>query len=135
METMRTEGAALGGEDSGHMIFAEHHTTGDGILAALMLVETIQDQAKPLSELKTIMTPFPQRLINVPVKIKPRLEAVPEIEDAISESEKELGDNGRVLVRYSGTEPLCRVMVEGSTSETTERLCRRIAEVIAKKLG
>jgi phosphoglucosamine mutase len=135
MEAMRTEGAVLGGEDSGHMIFAEHHTTGDGILAALMLVETIRNQAKPLSELKTIMTPFPQKLINVPVKKKPRLEEVPEIIDAISEVERELGDNGRVLVRYSGTEPLCRVMVEGPTSETTERSCRKIAEVIARKLG
>jgi phosphoglucosamine mutase len=135
METMRTEGAVLGGEDSGHMIFAEHHTTGDGILAALMLIEAIQCQNHPLSELKAVMTPFPQKLVNVPVKIKPDLETVPEIADAVSEAERELKENGRVLVRYSGTEPLCRVMVEGPTGETTDRLCRRIAEVIEKKLG
>jgi phosphoglucosamine mutase len=135
MEAMRSEGAVLGGEDSGHMIFAEHHTTGDGILAALMLIEAIREQGKPLSELKAVMTPFPQKLINVPVKIKPDLKTIPEIEHAFSEAERELKENGRVLVRYSGTEPLCRVMVEGPTSETTDRLCRRIAEVIGKKLG
>jgi phosphoglucosamine mutase len=135
MEAMRASGAVLGGEDSGHMIFAEHHTTGDGLLTALMLIEAIQAQAKALSQLKTIMTPFPQALMNVPVKSKPRLDDVPKVRDAIRKVEKELGESGRVLVRYSGTESLCRVMVEGPTEEETRRWCREIADQVSKELG
>jgi phosphoglucosamine mutase len=135
MEAMRASGAVLGGEDSGHMIFAEHHTTGDGLLTALMLIEAIQVQPQTLSQLKTVMTPFPQALMNVPVKSKPRLDDVPKIRDAIHKVEKELGESGRVLVRYSGTESLCRVMVEGPTEEETRRWCREIADEVSKELG
>jgi len=135
MEAMRASGAVLGGEDSGHMIFAEHHTTGDGLLTALMLIEAIQAQSKALSQLKTIMTPFPQVLMNVPVKSKPKLDDVPGIRDAIHKVEKQLGENGRVLVRYSGTESLCRVMVEGPTEEETTRGCREIADQVSRELG
>jgi phosphoglucosamine mutase len=134
-EAMRAEGAVLGGEDSGHMIFAEHHTTGDGILTALMLVAAMRDEGKPLSKLKSVMTPFPQKLINVPVCSKPELEGVPAIAAVIREVEREMGEDGRVLVRYSGTEPLCRVMVEGPTRKDTDKHCRRIAEVVAKELA
>jgi len=135
MEAMRASGAVLGGEDSGHMIFAEHHTTGDGLLTGLMLIEAIQEQSKALSELKTIMTPFPQVLMNVPVKGKPCLDDVPNVREAIRKVESVLGENGRVLVRYSGTESLCRVMVEGPTEEETRRLCRDIAEEVTRELG
>jgi phosphoglucosamine mutase len=135
MEAMRASGAVLGGEDSGHMIFAEHHTTGDGLLTAIMLIEAIQAQSKALSQLKTIMTPFPQVLMNVPVRSKPLLEDVPGILDAVQKVEKQLGEDGRVLVRYSGTEPLCRVMVEGPTEEETTRWCREIADEVSKELG
>jgi len=135
MEAMRASGAVLGGEDSGHMIFAEHHTTGDGLLTALMLIEAIQAQSNALSQLKLIMTPFPQILMNVPVKSKPRLDDVPNVRDAIRNVESELGESGRVLVRYSGTESLCRVMVEGPTEEKTRRLCREIADEITRELG
>jgi phosphoglucosamine mutase len=135
MEAMRASGAVLGGEDSGHMIFAEHHTTGDGILTALMLLEAIRAQSETLSQLKTIMTPFPQVLMNVPVKSKPRIDDVPRIQDAIRKVEADLGDNGRVLVRYSGTESLCRVMVEGPAEEKTRCYCRAIADAVAKELG
>lgn len=135
MEAMRASGAVLGGEDSGHMIFAEHHTTGDGLLTGLMLIEAIQAQSKSLSQLKTVMTPFPQILMNVPVKSKPRLDDVPKIRDAIRKVEKELGESGRVLVRYSGTESLCRVMVEGPTIEKTRLFCREIADVVTRELG
>jgi phosphoglucosamine mutase len=134
MEAMRTAGAILGGEDSGHMIFAEHHTTGDGILTALMLLEAIEVQSQPLSKLKTIMTVFPQILFNVAVQSKPPIHEVPEIQEAIREVEAELGENGRVLVRYSGTEPLCRVMVEGPTEEKTRSCCRKIADSVARAL-
>ncbi len=135
MEAMRTEGAVLGGEDSGHMIFGEYHTTGDGILSGFMLLDAIRFQSKPLSELKALMTVFPQSLVNVPVLSKPPIQNVPEILEAIREVETELGENGRVLVRYSGTESLCRVMVEGPTETETSEFCRKIAAVVARALG
>ncbi len=135
MEGMRAAGAVLGGEDSGHVIFAEHHTTGDGILSALMLVDAIRSQCEPLSQLKNVMTPFPQVLINVTVKSKPDLTNLPEVGKIIQEVEAQLGENGRVLVRYSGTESLCRVMVEGQNQEVVESYARAISKAIGKTLG
>ena len=135
MQAMRDNGAVLGGEDSGHMIFLDHHTTGDGMLAALKLIQAVQASGKPLSHLAGIMTVLPQCLINVDVRSKPDLEKVPEIAAAIEEVENELDGRGRVLVRYSGTQPQCRVMVEGPSDAQTRSLCERIAEVVSKKLG
>jgi phosphoglucosamine mutase len=135
MEAMVASGAVLGGEDSGHMIFLDQHTTGDGILAALRLIEVMHAESKPLSELCKIMAVFPQALRNVEVGHKPDLETVPEIQDAIKSVEKNLGQQGRVLVRYSGTQPICRIMVEGPTKEETDRHCRQLAEIIKDKLG
>ncbi len=136
MEEMVRGGAVLGGEDSGHMIFLNHHTTGDGVLSALKLVELlVQNDDAPLSELSKVMTVFPQVLINVDVKSKPEIASIPEVAGAITSVEKILGEKGRVLVRYSGTQPVCRVMVEGPTEAETLRYCRRIADVIATVLG
>jgi phosphoglucosamine mutase len=135
MQAMRASGAALGGEDSGHIIFADHHTTGDGLLSALKLLEAVKESGAPLSELKSIMKVYPQFLVNVAVKSRPDFDQVPEIAGAISEAEKNLGASGRVLVRYSGTQLLCRVMVEGPTMEKTREECQRIAAVIARVLG
>ena len=135
MEAMVASGAVLGGEDSGHMIFLDQHTTGDGILAALRLIEVMHAESKPLSELCKIMAVFPQALRNVEVGHKPDLETVPEIQDAIKSVEKNLGKQGRVLVRYSGTQPICRIMVEGPTIEETEKYCRQIADAVKTKLG
>lgn len=135
MEKMRAEDALLGGEDSGHIIFRDSHTTGDGILAALHLIDAIQSAGLPLSRLSGMMTVFPQELINVPVSRKPPLESVPEITAIINQVENSLGDSGRVLVRYSGTENKCRVMVEGPTKEQTERYCCQIADVVRGALG
>ena len=135
MEAMVASGAVLGGEDSGHMIFLDQHTTGDGILAALRLIEVMHAESKPLSELCKIMAVFPQTLKNVEVGQKPDLETVPEIQDAIKSVEKKLGKQGRVLVRYSGTQPICRIMVEGPTIEETDRYCRQLAELIKNKLN
>ena len=135
VEKMMSLGAVLGGEDSGHMIFLDHHTTGDGILAALKLIEALQAEAKPLSELSQIMTVFPQVLLNVEVKRKPEIKNVAEIEDAIKSVEACLGEKGRVLVRYSGTQPLCRVMVEGPDLDEVKRYGRQIAAVVEEKLG
>lgn len=135
LERMVRRQAMIGGEDSGHLIFMEHHTTGDGILTALQLLAVMRKTGKPLSELSSILTALPQAVINVDVKTKPDLETVPEIMEAVMSAEKDLGDKGRVLVRYSGTQPLCRVMVEGPTDDVTCRLTERIAAVVAEKLG
>lgn len=135
MEAMVASGAVLGGEDSGHMIFLDQHTTGDGILTALRLMEVMHANSKPLSELCKIMAVFPQALKNVEVSQKPDLETVPEIQDAIKSVETNLGEQGRVLVRYSGTQPICRIMVEGPTMEETDRYCRQLSEIIKDKLG
>jgi phosphoglucosamine mutase len=135
MEKMVSSGAILGGEDSGHMIFLNYHTTGDGILAALRLIEAMKEESKPLSELCKIMTVFPQVLINVDVARKPNLKNVPDIKDAIKSVETVLGKKGRVVVRYSGTQPICRVMVEGPTIEETRRYCRQLADIVGNTLG
>lgn len=135
MEKMKSEGAVLGGENSGHIIFLNHHTTGDGMLAALKLLEAIVMSQKPLSELVKVMDIFPQELINVEVKTKPEIETVPPVKEAINRAEKSLGETGRVLVRYSGTQSICRVMVEGPTEGETKNLCKMIAEAVGKHLG
>lgn len=132
---MIATGAVIGGEDSGHMIFLDHNTTGDGMLTALKLLEAMQLEGQPLSKLARIMKVFPQELINVEVKSKPEIETVPEIMAAVKEVEKNLGEKGRVLVRYSGTQPLCRIMVEGPTVDKTKRHCRYIADIVEISIG
>jgi phosphoglucosamine mutase len=135
LEDMRRLDASVGGEDSGHMIFLDHHTTGDGILAALQLIAAMLRTEKPLSELAGWLQLFPQKLINVKVTSKPDLSTVPEIAGVIAQAERDLGEQGRVLVRYSGTENLCRVMVEGPTEEITLKHCGKIADVVKSVLG
>ena len=135
LEEMLKTGSVIGGEDSGHVIFKEHHTTGDGILTALQLLSVLKKENKPLSKLAKIMRTFPQVLINIKVKRKAPLEEIPELKHVISKVEKELGDEGRVLVRYSGTQPVCRVMLEGPTESETERLAKEIAQVVEDKLS
>lgn len=135
LEDMQRLGSVIGGEESGHVIFLEKHTTGDGILTALQLIAAMIQEGKPLSELAKQMDIFPQKLINVPVKSKPDIATVPKIVEAIKQVERELGDRGRVLVRYSGTQNACRVMVEGPTNEVTEKYCKQIAEVVKAALG
>ena len=135
MEKMVSSGAILGGEDSGHMIFLNHHTTGDGILAAIKLIEAMKEESKPLSELYKIMTVFPQVLMNVDVARKPELNNVPDIKDAIKSVETVLGKKGRVLVRYSGTQAICRVMVEGPTMSETQKYCNELANIVKSTLG
>ena len=135
MEKMKSDGAVLGGENSGHIIFLNHHTTGDGLLAALKLLEAIIVSGHPLSELVKVMTMFPQQLINVDVQTKPDINTVPAVGEAIKEAQDVLGEKGRVLVRYSGTQSICRVMVEGPTEEVTNRLCKMIAGAVHQHLG
>lgn len=135
LEQMRASGAIIGGEDSGHMIFLDQHTTGDGMLTAVRLMETMRNEKKKLSELGQVMTVLPQVLLNIDVKHKPDIESVPQLINAISTVEQQLGNKGRVLVRYSGTQPLCRVMVEGPDENQTRRYCRQIADAVRATLG
>jgi phosphoglucosamine mutase len=135
LEDMVRLGAIMGGEDAGHMIFLEHHTTGDGIVTAIQLIAAMVETGKPLSELSKIMEIYPQKLINVDVKNKPDISSLPKVMEVIKQVESELGDNGRVLVRYSGTQNMCRVMIEGPTQEVTEKYCQQIADVIKKMIG
>jgi len=135
LEEMVKNDCILGGEDSGHVIFKEHHTTGDGILSALQLLAVMRKEKKSLSELSKVMKTFPQVLINVRVKRKAPLEEIPELKKVISDVEAELAGKGRVLVRYSGTQPVCRVMLEGSDKDETQRLADKIARVVEEKLN
>lgn len=135
LEDMLRLGGVIGGEESGHMIFLDHHTTGDGILTALQLVAAMVRTGKPLSELAQLMDIYPQKLINVNVQSKPDIETVPDVMKTIKDVEHELGDEGRVLVRYSGTQNQCRVMVEGPSPEVTEKFCTAIAEAVQAALG
>ncbi|MFH1037802.1 MAG: phosphoglucosamine mutase [PVC group bacterium] len=135
LEMMQDKGAILGGEESGHIIFLNHHTTGDGIIAALQLLSALRLYKKPLSSLARLMKLFPQKLINVEVKNKPSLETLPGVQEALREAEGRLKGKGRVLLRYSGTQSMCRVMVEGPTDEMTERLCLFLVEAVKKAIG
>ena len=135
LEDMKRLDGIIGGEEAGHMIFLDHHTTGDGIIAALQLVAAMIKEGKPLSELARMMDIFPQKLINVDVTRKPDIKDVPKLVEAIRQAESELGGEGRVLVRYSGTQNMCRVMVEGPSDAVTEKYCRQIADVVKSELG
>jgi len=135
LEDMLSMGAIIGGEEAGHMIFLDYHTTGDGIIAAMQLIAAMAREGKPLSEMAAMMDVFPQKLINVDVKRKPDIATIPRLMEAIRQAEKELGDEGRVLVRYSGTQNMCRVMVEGPSAAVTEKYCGQIADVVISELG
>lgn len=128
LELMEQTGALIGGEDSGHFIFLDSHCTGDGLYAGLRLAALCKKT--PLEDLASILRFYPQILINVPMEKKTPMEELPEVWARIQEAERELGDSGRVLIRYSGTEPLCRVMVEAPLEE----LARKHAEGIASAL-
>ncbi|MDA8404386.1 MAG: phosphoglucosamine mutase [Desulfobacteraceae bacterium] len=135
LEQMMAHHAVIGGEDSGHMIFLDHHTSGDGILTAIRLVEVMQKISRPLSDIVGVMQVYPQVLLNVKVRERVDIGNIPEIVSAIQKVEQRLGGQGRVLVRYSGTQPLCRVMVEGPNPDDTHQFCRDIADMIEEKLG
>lgn len=134
LEMMQERGAVLGGEASGHMIFLDHHTTGDGIVTALQLLAAMNEAKLPLSSLAEEMRLSPQEIVNVDVAKKPPLEALPALQAAVKAAEAELGEKGRVLIRYSGTQSMCRVMVEGPTEEATRRLARGLADTVRECL-
>ncbi|MGI5872172.1 MAG: phosphoglucosamine mutase, partial [Bacillota bacterium] len=135
LEAMRENGLVLGGEQSGHIIFLEHNTTGDGVLTALQLLEVMARKGKPLSELAQVMRCFPQVLRNVPVRTKEGWEANPRISAAIAKAEELLAAKGRIFVRPSGTEQLIRVMAEGPEAELLERIVADVAGAIQEELG
>ena len=135
LEMMQEKDGILGGEESGHVIFLNHHTTGDGIITALQLLWAMKRSGQSLSELAKLMALSPQKIINVTVRDKPPLDTLPELQKAVQAAEAELGDKGRVLIRYSGTQAMCRVMVEGPTEQMTERLTSALADVVKKCIG
>lgn len=135
LERMIADGYNFGGEQSGHMIFLDHNTTGDGLIAGLQVLSLMKRTGKPLSELADAMTRIPQVLIGVKVSSKPDLSSIPAIHEAIRNSEIRLNSNGRVLVRYSGTEPLLRIMVEGSDDALIRTLAEDLAGVVRRHLS
>ncbi|MBY0515336.1 MAG: phosphoglucosamine mutase [Bacteriovoracaceae bacterium] len=135
VERMRHSGSVFGGEPSGHLIFKKHSTTGDGILAALKVIECMKFYKKGLKELADEVVLYPQVLLNTTTSKKPPFEDVPAIAQAVKEAEAELKGSGRLLLRYSGTENLARVMVEGQDAELVEKLCRQLTDIVAKQLG
>ncbi len=132
LKGMQESGAVLGGEDSGHIIFSDAHTTGDGMFCALKLLDIVLNTQKKLSELGKIMTVYPQVLENVSVhdEKRPNVRNIPAIAKVIEQVEKELQEEGRVVIRYSGTQALLRVMVEGPDQEQTQGCCHRICEAV-----
>ncbi|HEY4180804.1 MAG TPA: phosphoglucosamine mutase [Kofleriaceae bacterium] len=132
VEEMRKNGYNLGGEQSGHLVFLDHATTGDGIVAALRVLAIMVREQKPLSELAAVMTRMPQVLVNTAVERKVPIESLPQVQKMIADVEKELGDDGRVLVRYSGTESKVRVMIEGTDEARIKVWADEIAGALAQ---
>ena len=135
VEEMRRGGYNLGGEQSGHLIFLDQNTTGDGMVSALQVLAIMQQTGRPLSELAQVMVSLPQVLVNVRVAEKRDVAEIPEVKKAIDDAELKLGDSGRVLIRYSGTEPLLRIMLEGQDKYQITDLAKQIAEAIDATLG
>jgi phosphoglucosamine mutase len=134
LEVIREGGYTLGGEQSGHLIFARHATTGDGILTGLQLLAQMSSTGKSLQELASAMKVYPQVLINVPEVDKSKVNSDPELQKVVQEAKNELGETGRLLLRASGTEPLVRVMVEAQDAGTAQSWAERIARVVEKQL-
>ena len=135
LESMREHGHSLGGEQSGHVIFLEHGTTGDGLLTGLMLGARVAETGRSLADLGTVMTRMPQVLINVKGVDKTRVESDEPLQEAVAEATAELAGKGRVLLRKSGTEPVVRVMVEAATVEEAQTVANRLVDVVRERLS
>jgi phosphoglucosamine mutase len=135
VEAMRQHGYNLGGEQSGHLIFLDQATTGDGLNSALQVLSVMARSGRKLSELTSHYQRFPQALLGIRVAQKKPIESLPGVQRAIREVEAELGDRGRVLIRYSGTEPLARIMVEGENIENVESIAQHLADELARALA
>ena len=132
---MQRNGAVLGGEQSGHMLFLDRSTTGDGMMTALLVLDILQRSGESLSTLTKDLKVFPQVIVNVRVREKQPLETLPAVVAAIRDADAELAGNGRVVVRYSGTEALARVMIEAESENLMRRHADRIADAIRAELG
>jgi phosphoglucosamine mutase len=132
VEEMRKKKYSFGGEQSGHLIFLDHNTTGDGILAALQLLSIMIKRRKPLSELSTIMESFPQVLKNVRTSKQIDLDLIPDFHETVKTMEEKLGNDGRIFVRLSGTEPVVRVMAEGKNFDTIDTMADELCHMIEK---
>lgn len=135
VERMRNDGYNLGGEQSGHLIFLDHTTTGDGMLAALQVLAILQREQRPFSELSEIITPYPQVLVNVKVREKPPLDELDEFQGELGKIEEKLGDQGRIVARYSGTEPKARIMVEGPDETVVKGYANELAACLRRQIG
>ncbi len=135
VEEMRRNGYRFGGEQSGHMIFLEHNSTGDGIISALQILAIQQKSGKSLSELASVMQSLPQVLVNVRVRERRAIDQLPDVQRLIEDVERRLGDTGRVLIRYSGTEPLMRIMLEGQDQDEITGMANQIAELVKSSIG
>ena len=135
IEAMLREGFNVGGEQSGHMIFRDYATTGDGIVSALQILRVMVETGKPLSELKRVLKKYPQAQRNLRVREKPPLESLAGVSALLAEAEQSLNGKGRVLLRYSGTEPKIRLLIEGREQELIDRHADRIAEALAAEIG
>ncbi len=135
LEEMRKVGANVGGEQSGHVIFLDRSTTGDGLISALQLLAVMKETGKSLRELARCLTKCPQVLVNVEIREKPPLGSIPGLDARIKEIEARLDGRGRVLVRYSGTEPLARVMLEGEDREEIEAMAKSLVPIIQRAIG
>jgi phosphoglucosamine mutase len=135
LEKLQDEELSLGGEQSGHIIFMNDSFIGDGLLTALQMLRIFRNSGKPFSQLGDGFKRYPQILLNVPVKSKPDLLEIPEIRDAIAEIERNLGDLGRIVVRYSGTESKARIMIEGPEQNHIDELAHKLGDIIHHKLG
>ena len=134
VEKMRSEGYNFGGEQSGHLIFLDQSTSGDGILAALQVIRVMRNTGKPMSELAARVRKFPQLLKNVEVSSRRNLDEVSELQKVMEEARQRLGKSGRLLVRYSGTQLLCRVMAEGEDPEQVNFVVEMVADAIARNV-
>ena len=135
LENMLKNGYKIGGEQSGHIIFTDFSTTGDGLITALQVLSSLKRSGRKASDLTALMTTYPQLLVNVKVATKEGWETNEAIKKAIAAGDEELGENGRILVRPSGTEPLIRVMAEGPDQEQLDRICHAIADTVKKEQG
>jgi phosphoglucosamine mutase len=135
LEQMQRNHAALGGEQSGHILLPHLATTGDGLLTALVVLDLVARSGKSIEELTADLKVFPQVIVNVKVREKKPLEGIPVVAARIRAAEEELKDSGRVVIRYSGTEPLARVMIEAESEEAMKRLAESIADAIRFELG
>jgi phosphoglucosamine mutase len=134
-EEMQKTGANLGGEQSGHLLFPDHMPTGDGILSALALLSVVRETGEPLASLASCMRKFPQVLVNVPVRSKPPIESIAGLAERVAAFEREMSGGGRVLLRYSGTEALARVMIEGADGRRIEAMADELAGLIRDQIG